>query len=68
MIYQIQKKEHDALKRRRKSTGKSLGFLIFKGEDGNYYKTDTTGMVAVKEMTTFNKRFKAAVDNQTAFL
>ena len=68
MIYQIQKKAYDAYKKQRKLSSKSLGFLIFKGEDGNYYRTETTGMLAVKEMTTFNKNFKAGIDNQTSLI
>lgn len=68
MIYQLQKKQYDAYKRQRKHSSQSLGFLIFKGEDGNYYRTDGTGMPAVKEMATFNKNFKAGIDNQTSLI
>lgn len=68
MIYRIQKKQYDAYKRQRKTSRQSLGFLIFKASDGGYYRTDGTGMLAVKEMTEFNANFKKGIDNQISLI
>lgn len=68
MIYRIQKKQFDKLLKQRKRSQESLGFLIFKASDGRYYRTEGTGMKAVQEMTEFNRRFRAGIDNQTALI
>ncbi len=68
MIYRIQKKQFDEWQRQRKLSRKSLGFLIFKASDGGYYQTEGTGMLAVKEMHDFNKKFKDSIDSQTSLI
>lgn len=50
------------------SKGESLGFLIFHGADGKYYKTDQVGMAGAKEIADFNKRFKHNVDSQSSLI
>jgi len=65
MITQILKKDYDKLyKQRARSRSKSLGYLIFKGEDGKYYKTSESSAAAVKEITVFNRNFRSGIDNQ----
>ena len=49
MIQVITQVEYRKLKRIRRQ-GKKLGYLIFKCEDGKYYKTDKSGMAGTKEM------------------
>lgn len=65
MIYRLQKKEYEAYKRQRKLSSRSLGFLIFKGADGKYYRTEHTGLEGAKEITTFNRQWKQGIDNET---
>ena len=69
-IHQITKDEFDAVKRRRKlyPSQQTKGFLIFKGADGHYYKTDDSGMLAVKEITEFNKNYRLGIQNQTKLI
>jgi hypothetical protein len=70
MITQILKKEFDRIIRLRKNMAKgaSLGYLVFHGEDGNYYKTDKTGMLGAKEIADFNKNFKHNIDSQSRLI
>jgi hypothetical protein len=70
MITQILKKEYDQIQRKRKNmaAGTSLGYLVFHGEDGRYYKTDKTGMLGAKEIADFNKNFKHNIDSQSSLI
>lgn len=69
MIYQIQKKEYDKVMYMRKSSVHAkLGYLVFKGDDGKYYKCDESGMKGSKEIFEFNKKWRSAVESQTELI
>lgn len=70
MIHQILKKEYDQIRKARKRYPKNApsGFIIFKGEDGKYYRCDKSGGAGMKEMVEFNRGFRASIDNQTALI
>jgi hypothetical protein len=61
MVTRIQKKEYDAWQARRgySETQKSLGFLIWQGPDGKYYKNEVSGTSGLKEMIDYNKQLKS---------
>jgi hypothetical protein len=65
MVSKIQRKEYDKIQESRKHSrsGINAGFLVWKGADGKYYKTDKSGIAGTKEMVEFNKQLKAGLDN-----
>lgn len=71
MIYQIQRKEYDKLKRDRKVHyhGQTKGqALLFKAANGFYYKQTDCSMAGVKEMNEFIKNVAEGVKEQTSLL
>jgi hypothetical protein len=65
MVRKIQRKEYDKIKEQRAHSreAKNLGYLIWRGADGKYYKTDKSGIAGTKEMVEYNKQLKAGLDN-----
>jgi hypothetical protein len=57
MITKILKKDYDKVQEMRghSKQAHSLGYLVFRGNDGKYYKCDKTGMAGVKEWTEYAK-------------
>lgn len=69
MIEQITQKEYRQLAHKKElMPGKTLGYLIFLGKDGNYYKTDHGGIVGGREMYEWQQGIKERLDSQTTLL
>lgn len=69
MIEQITQKEFRELTaKKRRLPGQKLGYLIFLGKDGKYYKTDKDGLSGGREMFEFNQRVKHNIDSQTSLI
>lgn len=71
MVTQIQRKEYDAIQKRRgySSQQANQGFLTWKGPDGKYYKNDQSGIAGTKEMVAYNRGLKkGSIDNQAKLI
>jgi hypothetical protein len=69
MIEQITQKEFKRLtKYKELAPGKKLGYLIFLGKDGKYYKTGQDGMVGAREMFEWQQMVKKSLDSQTSLI
>lgn len=71
MIYKIQRKEYDKIKRERKNHhyGQTKGqALLFKAANGYYYKQDDCSMAGVKAMNEFKKNVAEEMKEQISLL
>lgn len=70
MIRRIQKKEYDAILRERKTRGQFMTnrCLLFKGENGWYYKQDDVSMRGAKEVAEYKKALKLQAMKQITLL
>lgn len=67
MIYRITKKEYDNIRKARKRGYGASGVeqcLLFKGENGWYYKETAVGMVGVKNVVEYKKKIKEQMKPQ----
>jgi hypothetical protein len=67
MIYRIQKKEWDAIKRARKLGNKKIA-LLFKGANGWYYKCDDVSFAGVKAVLEYKKEIESRLHEQSSLI
>lgn len=70
MIYRIQKKQYDEIKRRRKHAYQKVKgeAILFKAVNGLYYKQDRVDMIGLKEVEDFKKQTAKNVHEQSSLL